>query len=146
VWRRRVRDGGWERDGSAALPTSSSLRIGARPYLLQNLQNRSDILTAPRSSTLPQATAETRVPVALNLEFANDSLYCEWAYVVDLDGEAFEVFAGAEWKDKTSSKRFNEIGERRDTVPDLVKSFSFTELPTTKAEFIGILNRALEGI
>ncbi len=86
------------------------------------------------------------MPVALNLEFANDSLFCEWAYVVDLDGEAFEVFAGAEWKDKTSSKRFNEIGERRDTVPDLVKSFSFTELPTTEAEFIGILNRALEGI
>jgi hypothetical protein len=38
-----------------------------------------------------QATAETREPVALNLEFANDSLYCEWAYVVDLDGTSSNI-------------------------------------------------------
>lgn len=76
---------------------------------------------------------------------ANDSI-CEWAYVVDLDDEVFQVFVGAKSKDKTSSKRFNEIGGRRDTVPGLVKSFSFTELPTTEDEFIGILNRALEGL
>jgi hypothetical protein len=95
---------------------------------------------------IAQATAEEGVSAVLDLEFANDSLFCEWAYVIDLDDEAFEVFAGAKSKDKTSSKRFDEIGGRRDTVPALVKSFSFTELPTTEDEFIGILNRALEGL
>jgi hypothetical protein len=85
------------------------------------------------------------VPIILNLEFANNS-FCEWIYIVDLDNEAFEIFAEAEWKNKTSSKRFNEIGERRNTISDLVKNFSFTELPTTETEFIGILNKVLEGI
>lgn len=38
----------------------------------------------------------TRVPLGLqdNIDFAKDSLYCEWAYVVDLDLEVLEVYRG----------------------------------------------------
>jgi hypothetical protein len=88
---------------------------------------------------IAQATVEKRVPIELDLEFANDS-DCEWAYVVDLDDCAFEVYAGAEMKSKSSSNRFIKIGDISDTVPTLVKSFSFTDLPTTEDEFITTLN------
>jgi hypothetical protein len=93
-----------------------------------------------------QATAEKPVPVDLALEFANDWLFCEWAYVVDLDDGVFEVFAAAEPKDKTVSKRFNDIGGKGDMVPALVHSFSFTQLPTTEDEFMGVLNRVMGGV
>lgn len=38
----------------------------------------------------------TRVPLGLqdSIDFAADSLYCEWAYVVDLDLEVLEVYRG----------------------------------------------------
>ena len=88
-----------------------------------------------------RATAEKPVPVQLHLGFANDS-NCEWAYVVDLDHGVFEVFEGAEWKDKTVSKRFGDIGGEHVTVPAFVKSFSLTELPTTEEAFITSLNEA----
>ena len=93
---------------------------------------------------IAQATAEKYVPVLLDLEFANDGL-CEWAYVVDLDDCMFEVFAGGELKDKAASKRFASIGGTRDRVPGLLKSFSFTKLPTTEEDFIRILNKVLDG-
>jgi hypothetical protein len=87
-----------------------------------------------------QATPETRVPISLNLEFANDDGFCEWAYVVDLDNEAFEVFSGGAPKGKARSERFANVGGEKETVPMLVKSFPFTELPTTQDEFVNILN------
>ncbi len=62
--------------------------------------------------------------------------------MVDLDHGMFEVFAGAELKDKIAENRFNDIGGEGDTVPTLVKSFSVTELPTAEEEFITTLNKA----
>jgi hypothetical protein len=92
---------------------------------------------------IAESTAEKRVPIQLNLEFANDG-YCEWAYVVDLDGGIFEVFSGLEQKCKAASQRFNDIGGEDDCVPALVKSFSFAELRITKQEFIAALNKVFE--
>lgn len=86
-----------------------------------------------------QATAEKRVPIQLNLEFANDGLYCDWAYVVDLDNDVLEVYAGAQSKENATSKRFNDVGSEDDMVPALVKSFCFTEL-LTEEEFIAALS------
>ncbi|KAL1970424.1 hypothetical protein VTN77DRAFT_5585 [Rasamsonia byssochlamydoides] len=89
---------------------------------------------------IAQATAEKRVPIMLDLEFANDGLFCEWAYVVDLDNNVFEVFGGAVSKDKAGSDhRFASVGGERVTVPALVKSFPFAELPATEEEFVKIL-------
>jgi hypothetical protein len=57
-----------------------------------------------------QATDENPIPIQLDLEFANDGLFCEWAYVINLDDCVFEVFCGSEPKAKARSTRFYDIG------------------------------------
>lgn len=94
---------------------------------------------------IADSTIEKPVPIFLDLEFANDGLFCEWAYVVDLDTGVFEVFRGAEGKDKASSTRFIDIGRKHSSVPALVKSFSLSALPI-KDEFIETLNVAMDEI
>lgn len=37
---------------------------------------------------------EVTVEVGMDLEFASDPLFCEWAYVVDLDAECLEAYKG----------------------------------------------------
>jgi hypothetical protein len=88
------------------------------------------------------ATDTSYIPIFLNLEFANDGLFCEWAYVIDLDDAVFEVFSGAVRKEQASSERFNAIGGERDTVPAFVRGFSVQALPDTEADFIEKLNEA----
>ena len=40
------------------------------------------------------AKADEPVDVVLELDFVNDGLFCEWAYVLDLDDEVLEVWTG----------------------------------------------------
>ena len=85
------------------------------------------------------------VPIVLDLEFANNRLFCEWAYVIDLDDEVFEVYRGLEGtvsKKEASTMRFNNVGRESDTVPTLVRGFSFQALPNTEKTFIEMLNEA----
>ncbi|KAL1979143.1 hypothetical protein VTN96DRAFT_6681 [Rasamsonia emersonii] len=51
----------------------------------------------------------------------------------------FEVFVGAEKKDKALSDRFASVGDEDETVPVFVRSFPFTELPATQDDFIRAL-------
>lgn len=37
---------------------------------------------------------EIQVEVGMDLDFARDTWFCEWAYVVDLDGECLEAYKG----------------------------------------------------
>lgn len=71
------------------------------------------------------------------LSFAADSLFCEWAYVVDLDKAIFEVYEGFNKTPLTEEDRFFFL--QKDGVEyfpvKLVKSFSMAELPTDD-EFI----------
>jgi hypothetical protein len=81
------------------------------------------------------ATAEKRVPIFHDLGFVNFRL-CEWAYIVDLDQNTFQVFGGCEYKQQAPTTRFSDVGGERDTVPLLIQSFSLSQLPATKKEFI----------
>ncbi|MEN6550001.1 MAG: hypothetical protein ABFE07_28490 [Armatimonadia bacterium] len=75
------------------------------------------------------------------LNFAQDSIFCEWAYVIDLDKGTFEVYEGFNCKPCTKAERFC----RPDSVPQkscdgkknyypvgLVKRYSLKKLPTAK--------------
>jgi hypothetical protein len=41
------------------------------------------------------ASATERVPLVNEMEFLQDTLFCEWAYVVDLDTRTLKVYAGS---------------------------------------------------
>jgi len=92
---------------------------------------------------IAQAFPEKKVPIKIELSFANDGLSCEYAYVVNLDTKALEVFSGAEGK--TPGHRFGDVGKADDTVPSFISSFKFSELQgmKSKQEFVDQVNRDL---
>ena len=76
--------------------------------------------------------------------FAADSLFCEWAYVIDFDKNTFEIYQGFNNKPLDSSERFSGLyckaNDKRDSDDKyypvkLVATFSLSELPDTE-EFL----------
>jgi hypothetical protein len=69
-----------------------------------------------------------------NSSFAADSLFCEWAYVVDLDAEVLEVYKGFQ-TEKHSKGRFHKLpseqqrrGENQYYPVKLIKKLPFRNL------------------
>lgn len=61
------------------------------------------------------ASSSERVPLVNEMEFLQDTLFCEWAYVLDLDTRTLKVYGGAE--------------EPR-------VEFSLDDFPTTNEDFV----------
>ncbi|KAI0023906.1 hypothetical protein F4780DRAFT_29137 [Xylariomycetidae sp. FL0641] len=72
-----------------------------------------------------EAKADCKVPVKLDLEFANASVACEWAYLVDLDAGLFKVFEGSELKNDDHD--FKDIGPPHATVPRFRQSYTIEQ-------------------
>ena len=77
-----------------------------------------------------------------NLEFACDSLFCEWAYVVDLDKNTFEVYKGFNTEPLPEGERFAFLNDKckgEEYYPvKFVKSYSLSNLPKNE-EFLADL-------
>lgn len=77
--------------------------------------------------------------LSINPEFAADSVFCEWAYVIDLDTQKFEVYKGFNKTPLTASDRFYHLRTLcRKECPGyypvkMIKEFSLSELPTKTA-------------
>lgn len=84
--------------------------------------------------------AEDKLMLVDSHEFAADSLFCEYAYVIDLDHDVFEVHVGFQKKAPPKSHRFASMP--RDKKPDgtesdyfpcrLLKSYPLDALPDEK--------------
>lgn len=71
--------------------------------------------------------------------FAEDSLFCEWAYVLDLDKLELEVYGGFNKNPVTEGRWAGKKDPKSDYYPvNLIKTYSLTDLPT-EAEFLAEL-------
>ena len=76
-----------------------------------------------------------------SLDFSKDSVFCEWAYVIDFDKNTFEVYQGFNRTPLDESERFYTAGQKEDDnglyPVRLVKSFDLSALPS-EDEFLEI--------
>lgn len=66
-----------------------------------------------------------------SIDFANDSLFCEWVYVIDLDNMKFEVYEGFNKKPLSKVDRFysDEIPENGYYPVVKIKGYDISALP-----------------
>ena len=81
--------------------------------------------------------------LSLDLEFAGDSLMCEWAYVIDLDTGMFEAYKGFNNSPVPESERFAKFKQlRNDYYP--VKLVYSTPLANVTDETVQDIEDALD--
>lgn len=76
-------------------------------------------------------SGDTPLQLKNSYEFAGDSLFCEWGYVLDLDKNVLEVYKGFNHA-ASYSGRFNDlIDPKSEYAPIfLIKSYSLDDLPS----------------
>lgn len=86
------------------------------------------------ASEILQMIQDGNVRVLKNdLDFASDGLFCEWAYVIDLDTRRFEVYTGFHKEPLTEKDRFYFLKDKEEngySGVHMVFSWSIDDLPT----------------
>lgn len=94
-----MNDGGW-------VSCDNANRIKA-DYPQYSRDMGSDILRLVQDSA-PGITLKN------DIDFAADSLFCEWAWVIDLDHRTFEAYGGFNTKELTENDRFYFLHDHED--------------------------------
>lgn len=92
-----------------------------------------------------------RIPLKKEIEFAGDSLFCEWAYVIDFDAGTFEVYKGYNKEAPAEEgERFHDVEWNREYKGREGESFyqvrlaakwDLNQLPS-EVEFVNLLLEA----
>ena len=80
------------------------------------------------------------------ITFAADSLFCEYAYVVDLDSETFEIYRGFQKSPPAQGERFANLEVDKGSEyfqVTLVKKYDLSNLPT-REQFLDDLTKKEE--
>lgn len=91
-------------------------------------------LTRDNGAQILQMIQDNKDPIFLtdSSDFAKDSLFCEWAYVIDLDKNTFEVYEGFNESPLEDGERFH--GDKKEDSEYFpvraIKTYSLDELPT----------------
>ena len=86
-----------------------------------------------RDSLKIVADASGEIKLLNSLDFSEDSLFCEWAYVIDFDKDTFEVYQGFNETPLEESERFYRAGQADDNgmyPVKIVESFDLSNLPS----------------
>jgi len=79
--------------------------------------------------------SKEKIKLADNIDFAGESLFCEWAYVIDFDKNTLEVFQGYNKTPLKENERFFNIkkGEGEYYQIRIIKEYKLDNLPDEKA-------------
>lgn len=97
-----------------------------KQYPLHNRNLGGEIL-----SRLLEHSEQPEIVLVNEEGFASESMFCEWAYVVDLDKNTFEVYKGWNQSGITPKDRFFSINDKESPYRPvkILKSFSLDRLP-----------------
>lgn len=106
-------------------------------------------LSRDTGSSILEVIQNTSEPVPLNINknFAADSLFCEYAYVVDIDKGTFEVFEGFNQEPLAEGERFYGVtcdGCNKNYHPVRLKRIYYLDALPTEEEFLSELEPAEE--
>ena len=88
---------------------------------------------------LIQLLTQKEIVLENSYDFAANSLWCEWAYLIDLDQNIFEVYKGMNTEELTIQDRFYPITEEGYSYKPvkIFRSFTLNELPS-EDEFLSL--------
>lgn len=97
--------------------------------------NEADLDSGAREILEKIIFGKGKLKVINSIEFAKDSLFCEWGYLINLDTMEFEVYKGNNEEKLDKSERFycNNVQISPGYYPiRLVRKYSLNKLPALK--------------
>ncbi|WP_347455717.1 hypothetical protein [Acinetobacter thermotolerans] len=84
--------------------------------------------------------SEKEIPTFLNKDFVGDSLFCEWAWVIDFDKNTFEVYKGFNKEHVDPTERFADVATVHEEYKQVrhFHTFDLNNLPD-EDQFLAIL-------
>lgn len=102
------------------------------------------------AKVLPYILKKGGLKLHNHIGFAGDSLFCEWAYVIDFDKNTFEVYKGFNKTPLSEVERFYDIAIDSDAngyfQVRFVKSYDLCKLPTVQQLIEDFTEKDEEGL